>query len=53
MKPRMWFEYFASDGMWPPTLVGVLMRLGGMVVGSILPQALSTIPQIGEASPML
>ena len=47
------FEYFAPDGMWPPQLVGVLMSLGGMVVGSLLPQALSPIPQIGEASPTL
>ena len=39
--------------MWPPQLVGVLMSLGGMVVGSLLPQALSPIPQIGEASPTL
>jgi SSS family solute:Na+ symporter len=47
----MLLEYFAPDGLWPPQLAGVLMSLGGMVVGSLLPQALSPIPQIGEASP--
>jgi SSS family solute:Na+ symporter len=46
-------EYFAPDGLWPPQLVGVLMSLGGMVCGSLLPQRLSPIPQMGEVSPSL
>jgi SSS family transporter len=31
-------EVFAADGLWPPQLVGVLMSLGGMIVGSLAPQ---------------
>lgn len=31
-------EIFASEGFWPPQLVGVLMSLGGMIVGSLAPQ---------------
>jgi SSS family solute:Na+ symporter len=46
-------EYMAPDGLWPPQLVGVLMSLGGMVCGSLLPQRLSPMPAIGETSPSL
>jgi Na+/proline symporter len=46
-------EYFAPDGLWPPQLVGVLMSLGGMVCGSLLPQQLRPMPAIGETSPSL
>jgi SSS family solute:Na+ symporter len=46
-------EYMAPDGMWPPQLIGVLMSLGGMVCGSLLPQHLSPLPPIGETSPSL
>ncbi|MES2070956.1 MAG: sodium:solute symporter family protein [Pseudomonadota bacterium] len=31
-------EYVAPEGYWPPQLVGVLVSLGGMVFGSLLPQ---------------
>jgi Na+/proline symporter len=31
-------EIFAPEGLWPPQLVGVLMSLGGMLVGSLAPQ---------------
>lgn len=29
-------EYFAPEGFWPPQLVGVLLSLAGMIVGSLL-----------------
>lgn len=32
------FEVVSPDGLWPPQLVGVLMSLSGMVVGSLLSQ---------------
>jgi SSS family solute:Na+ symporter len=32
------FEALAPEGFWPPQLVGVLASLGGMIVGSLLPQ---------------
>ncbi|MEN3291898.1 MAG: solute:Na+ symporter, family [Burkholderiales bacterium] len=31
-------EVAAPEGLWPPQLVGVLMSLGGMIVGSVAPQ---------------
>jgi Na+/proline symporter len=31
-------EVVAPEGLWPPQLVGVLMSLGGMLAGSLLPQ---------------
>lgn len=31
-------EYMAPEGYWPPQLVGVLVSLGGMIFGSLLPQ---------------
>jgi SSS family solute:Na+ symporter len=34
----LFLEVVASDGLWPPQLVGVLMSLGGMIVGSLAPQ---------------
>jgi SSS family solute:Na+ symporter len=43
-------EYAAPEGMWPPQLVGLLMSLGGMVVGSLLPQLLAPVPQVPAAS---
>lgn len=46
-------EYQAPDGMWPPQLVGVLMSLGGMLCGSLLPQRVRPMPSIGEPSPSL
>jgi solute:Na+ symporter, SSS family len=33
-------EVFASDGLYPPQLVGVLMSLTGMLLGSLLPQCI-------------
>ena len=33
-------EIQAPEGFWPPQLVGVLMSLGGMIFGSLLPQVL-------------
>jgi SSS family solute:Na+ symporter len=38
-------EYAAPEGMWPPQLAGLLMSMGGMVVGSLLPQLVTPIPQ--------
>lgn len=34
----LFLEFTAPEGLWPPQLVGVLASLGGMVVGSLLPQ---------------
>jgi SSS family solute:Na+ symporter len=31
-------EGFAPDGYWPPQLVGVVLSLAAMVLGSLLPQ---------------
>jgi SSS family transporter len=31
-------EVSAPEGLWPPQLVGVLLSMGGMVVGSLAPQ---------------
>ncbi|RJG05002.1 sodium:solute symporter [Noviherbaspirillum cavernae] len=31
-------ELAAPEGLWPPQLAGVLMSLGGMIVGSLMPQ---------------
>jgi SSS family solute:Na+ symporter len=31
-------EVLAPEGYWPPQLAGVLMGLGGMIVGSLMPQ---------------
>jgi SSS family transporter len=31
-------EIMSPDGLWPPQLVGVLMSVAGMVVGSLVPQ---------------
>ncbi|MBC7945142.1 MAG: sodium:solute symporter family protein [Burkholderiales bacterium] len=31
-------EILAPEGLWPPQLVGLLMSLTGMIVGSLLPQ---------------
>src|SRR5450830_559725 len=42
-------EYCAPDGLWPPQLVGVLISLGGMVCGSLLPQRLAPMPPMAEA----
>ncbi|WP_050461625.1 sodium:solute symporter family protein [Herbaspirillum autotrophicum] len=39
------FELLAPEGLWPPQLVGVIMSLGGMVVGSLLPQFVAPIVQ--------
>jgi solute:Na+ symporter, SSS family len=38
----VFLEVVAPDGMWPPQLVGVLLSLGGMIVGSLLPQFIGT-----------
>lgn len=34
----IFLEYQAPDGLWPPQLVGVLMSISGMLLGSLLPQ---------------
>ncbi|MDE2428135.1 MAG: sodium:solute symporter family protein [Burkholderiales bacterium] len=31
-------EYVAPEGLWPPQLVGVLLSMAGMLVGSLVPQ---------------
>lgn len=36
-------EHFAPDGYWPPQLVGVLLSLTGMIIGSLLPQWISPV----------
>jgi len=33
-------ELFGADSIWPPQLVGLLVALTGMLVGSLLPQVL-------------
>jgi len=38
-------ELLAPEGLWPPQLVGVIMSLGGMVAGSLLPQLVAPIVQ--------
>lgn len=38
-------ECVAPEGMWPPQLVGLLMSLGGMLAGSLLPQWVTPMPQ--------
>jgi SSS family solute:Na+ symporter len=35
------FELLAPDGYWPPQLVGVLVSLAAMLIGSLMPQLLS------------
>jgi Na+/proline symporter len=37
-------EIFEPEGLWPPQLVGVLMSLGGMIVGSLAPQLVRPLP---------
>ncbi|MFX5793329.1 hypothetical protein ABTD98_19875, partial [Acinetobacter baumannii] len=37
-------EYAAPDGLWPPQLAGLLFSIGGMVVGSLMPQVLAPVP---------
>jgi SSS family solute:Na+ symporter len=34
----IFLEIAAPEGLWPPQLVGVLMSIGGMIVGSLAPQ---------------
>ncbi len=38
------FELAAPEGFWPPQLVGVLISLAGMVIGSLIPQLFGTAP---------
>lgn len=40
-------EVFASEGFWPPQLVGVLASLTGMIVGSLAPQRFKMMPVPG------
>ena len=44
-------EIRAPDGFWPPQLVGVLVSLGAMVLGSLLPQLVSS-PQTAQLDVM-
>ncbi|GAA4023039.1 sodium:solute symporter family protein [Actimicrobium antarcticum] len=39
------FELFAPEGFWPPQLVGVLASLGGMLLGSLMPQVMRSAPR--------
>jgi len=39
-------EYTAPEGLWPPQLAGLLFSVGGMVVGSLMPQVLAPVPPI-------
>jgi solute:Na+ symporter, SSS family len=41
----IFMEFQAPEGMWPPQVVGLLFSLGGMIVGSLLPQAVAPVPQ--------
>lgn len=36
-------EFFAPQGYWPPQLVGVLLSLAGMIIGSLLPQWIAPV----------
>lgn len=36
-------EIAAPEGLWPPQLVGVLVSMGGMLVGSLMPQLIRPI----------
>lgn len=36
-------EYAAPEGLWPPQLVGLLASIGGMVVGSLMPQLVTPV----------
>jgi Na+/proline symporter len=38
-------EIFASEGLWPPQLVGVLLSVSGMILGSLAPQVMGPTPQ--------
>ena len=40
-------EVLAPEGFWPPQLVGVLVSLGAMVLGSLLPQLVDS-PQTAQ-----
>ena len=44
-------EYVAPEGLWPPQLAGLLFSIGGMVVGSLMPQLLAPMPPILAAAP--
>jgi Na+/proline symporter len=49
-------EAFAPEGFWPPQLVGVLMSLAGMLVGSLLtapPQEAAEMPPSENQQPSL
>ena len=39
-------EFAAPEGMWPPQLVGLLLSLGGMVIGSLAPQFVAPTAQV-------
>jgi SSS family solute:Na+ symporter len=41
-------EIFAPEGYWPPQLVGLLLSLTGMIIGSLIPQYL---PNTTERNP--
>lgn len=43
-------EYTAPEGLWPPQLAGLLFSVGGMVVGSLMPQILAPVPPIVAAT---
>ena len=47
----IFMEFQAPEGMWPPQLVGLLFSLGGMIVGSLLPQAVAPVPQHAQPQP--
>ncbi len=40
----------APNPMWPPQLVGFLAAMGGMVVGSLLPQWIFSSSEVARAS---
>lgn len=46
-------EFFAPEGYWPPQLVGVLLSLAGMIIGSLLPQWIAPVSKEEAAVPHL
>ena len=43
-------ELLAPEGFWPPQLVGVLVSLGAMVLGSLMPQwGVNRLPPVASS----
>ncbi len=46
-------EWIAAEGYWPPQLVGVLLSLAGMIIGSLLPQWIAPVSKAEAKVPHL